>query len=894
MRTNALSLRFASILLAASGLAPGETYFGTVEVVQHDAANNVSVSVGPGGTPGTLLTGGNRGDYVVNVPAADDLAEGVMVTSVAQNGRDNSASGDPPGTFYATSAVAPELLPTEYYISVFDAPSGAEFNINTAFGWFSYDEWLGGVARNTVNDGPIISLIASPGIALGAELVDNGGGVYTLDLTGLGAGSAEGVLLVSGARNEDNYALSLAKPDGTFDIICHDNGADAVLYESDPVSFVYLPVAQAGAGTLVACGRVNGDASTDVAGGSFAVTKGGVGEWLLSIDGHTPDSGTLLISPEGGSGINVDNVWSYEWDDANARWVIQGRDLPGTSMQDAQLPGEDMFSFAFLASPEVTPRMVTTAADEDDGSVLPSIGTGTSLREALKYSGFGATVRFAPELDGQTITLNLGEIRIYKPLTIDASHLSKGITISGNNTSRIFVIDPGIPVVMDSLNLTAGHADGGVDVGGAILVNAGELTLRNSTVFDNRAQGGGGGIAYLSSDQIIDSGRVTISNSTLTGNSAGAPGGAEAFGGAIFGAGEPFGGLTLNHVTVAANAAAGGGGVYLEGPATLGNSIIAGNTAHTPIVCDETLEPRICGHDIFVPLGPVMQPPVATGANLLGDLGDSRLTEGPGVLVDDPLLAPLGDYGGPTRTMHPQSDSPAIDAAIVSGTTPTTDQRGEARDDGLPDIGAVEVQGPLVTTTEDAELRRVILFAKPDDTITFDPALDGQTITLTSGQILIDKSLTIDASSLPAGIVISGNSSSRVFEITPTATVTLNSLELASGHASSAVGGAILNSGELTAMNCLFTGNVARGGAGQTPGSGSNGGGGGGGAGMGGAIFSDGPGLTLTDCVFSDNSAIGGNGGNGLNNSLNANPGGNGGGPNAGPGGAAGTAGGYG
>ena len=112
MRTHALSLLCAGTLLIASGLSTGEAYFGTVEVVQHDAVNNVSISVGPGGTPGTQLTGDNRGDYVVNVPAMNDLTEGVMVTAVAQNGRDNSASGDPPGTFRATSAVAPELLPT--------------------------------------------------------------------------------------------------------------------------------------------------------------------------------------------------------------------------------------------------------------------------------------------------------------------------------------------------------------------------------------------------------------------------------------------------------------------------------------------------------------------------------------------------------------------------------------------------------------------------------------------------------------------------------------------------------------------------------------------------------------------------------------------------------------
>ena len=69
----------------------------------------------------------------------------------------------------------------------------------------------------------------------------------------------------------------------------------------------------------------------------------------------------------------------------------------------------------------------------------------------------------------------------------------------------------------------------------------------------------------------------------------------------------------------------------------------------------------------------------------------------------DPLLAPLGDYGGPTQTMPPLPGSPAIDAgdnAAASGLA--TDQRGMARVQsggyGLPvvDIGAVEWNGWLV------------------------------------------------------------------------------------------------------------------------------------------------------------------------------------------------------
>jgi hypothetical protein len=70
-------------------------------------------------------------------------------------------------------------------------------------------------------------------------------------------------------------------------------------------------------------------------------------------------------------------------------------------------------------------------------------------------------------------------------------------------------------------------------------------------------------------------------------------------------------------------------------------------------------------------------------------------------LTADPLLGPLQDNGGPTRTMAPASGSPALDAGREAGLV--VDQRGFPRPSDLPgvanfaggtDIGAVEIQAP--------------------------------------------------------------------------------------------------------------------------------------------------------------------------------------------------------
>jgi hypothetical protein len=77
--------------------------------------------------------------------------------------------------------------------------------------------------------------------------------------------------------------------------------------------------------------------------------------------------------------------------------------------------------------------------------------------------------------------------------------------------------------------------------------------------------------------------------------------------------------------------------------------------------------------------------------------------DGPGDLNNtDPKLGPVGDYGGPTKTIRLLSGSPAIDAGNPQGCTDgkgkllKIDQRGKPRPDhedtGGCDMGAYERQ----------------------------------------------------------------------------------------------------------------------------------------------------------------------------------------------------------
>ncbi|MEM7797969.1 MAG: family 16 glycosylhydrolase [Chloroflexota bacterium] len=130
-------------------------------------------------------------------------------------------------------------------------------------------------------------------------------------------------------------------------------------------------------------------------------------------------------------------------------------------------------------------------------------------------------------------------------------------------------------------------------------------------------------------------------------------------------------------------------------------------------------------------------------------------------------------------------------------------------------IDQIEVQpipppSELVVTTlaDDGEgsLRDAVGRIGPDGLITFDPELAGGTISLTSGQLVLPVSMTIDGSTAP-GLTVSGSNSSRVMQIAAGAAVNINDMTMTDG-AGLGTGGGILNFGDLTLTDVVVTNNV--------------------------------------------------------------------------------------
>lgn len=104
-------------------------------------------------------------------------------------------------------------------------------------------------------------------------------------------------------------------------------------------------------------------------------------------------------------------------------------------------------------------------------------------------------------------------------------------------------------------------------------------------------------------------------------------------------------------------------------------------------------------------------------------------------------------------------------------------------------------------------LRQAVIDAVWYDTIVFSLTYPS-TITLTSGQIVINKNLTINGPGAES-LIISGNNTSRIFYIDIGDTVTISNLTISNGNSGLGTGGGILNHSELTLSNCVVTGNIS-------------------------------------------------------------------------------------
>jgi hypothetical protein len=329
---------------------------------------------------------------------------------------------------------------------------------------------------------------------------------------------------------------------------------------------------------------------------------------------------------------------------------------------------------------------------------------------------------FAP--GANTFTLGGTALSITKPVTIQGNAQQPGAanatTIDGAAKSTVFSIGA-TGVTIDGVVIQNGaNAKGN---GGGIVVKSGAvLTLSRSTVRNNTAS-----CSNCSGAGIEVDGTATVNASTISGNSAGGKGGG------IYNASA----ATITNSTLDGNSANGGGGIGAAATTNINSTTIVNNTSNnsnggglyrnggtfnvqSSILASNNAAGNM-GRDCY-------GSPNFIGANMVQYTPGCNPT-GATLLVQDPLLGPLTDNGGPTLTHQPNltssasTTSRAIDLyAPTSGqcTGLTSDQRGATftrpqtiLNAATPcDVGSVEIQPLSLNVALSASPQQVVAGAR--------------------------------------------------------------------------------------------------------------------------------------------------------------------------------------
>jgi CSLREA domain-containing protein len=407
---------------------------------------------------------------------------------------------------------------------------------------------------------------------------------------------------------------------------------------------------------------------------------------------------------------------------------------------------------AMASSAQATVFEVTTTADQNDGCA----NNGCSLRDAMAAANVADVDSVHVPASATPYSVTLGHIPVAHTITLQGDGAGT-TTISGDADNRIlFLNGAGKTLTIVGVTLSNGHApdDGsGNALGGAIEVAAGAVDVKSSVLTGNVAAGSTGNGRGGAVDVVAGSGNsASVTDSAVTGNQATSASGAASGGGLSTSGGA---GLTVLRSSVTANSASTGGtstfggGISSQGPLSVINSTISGNSASSgsaaqgggvaAAAASATTAPfthvTLAGNTVTVATGTFRRGGnMQIGNNMQIQFTGSLIADGTGAAgfencfdngsgsfvglgsnLEDrnqcglgvtelhdtpPQLLPGGSFGGLTQVRPIPFGSPARNAAGSCGLS--TDQRGLPRTDPC-DIGAFEYQAvaPVVSAAAD-------------------------------------------------------------------------------------------------------------------------------------------------------------------------------------------------
>ncbi|HET8616635.1 MAG TPA: choice-of-anchor Q domain-containing protein [Actinomycetales bacterium] len=642
----------------------------TVSIAAGTYPENVDTPSWPAGRSLTLLGAGassttidgQSAGVVLRVPGGSVAVEALTLT-----GGHSSASGgaiDSDGDLTVTSSTLTGNSTTQYGGAIYAdhgtvTVTGSTFTDNTA-------SQVGGAI--SVQGSATLSLTAS---TLSGNSAAVGGAVS--------AGTATTTVRSSTLSGNSGYGTVLVEAG------MHASIVDSTLYTqaSEPLvngggatSTVTLTRSVLSDAGPFAC---NGATFTDGGANVASDDSCGFGDSTGSKVSSADAIGLKPLAANGSSGPRTMAIGPA----SSAHLVVPAADCAATDERGEPRPGGGPGS-AYCDAGAYELQLSALADVYVDGSGTDSSGCGPvadpcrtvqqGVEQARLSTSADVTVHIAKGTYTETVAV--GAWPAGRALTLQGAGAAS-TTIDANGTGTTLSVSAG-KVTVRRLRITGADSTG--------VRSGGDVTLDRVELVDNTSDAGGGAF--------VGNGRFTIMRSTLAGNT-----GELAGGGALFVA--PGAVATIDRSTLTSNHGPGAAIFNDGGEVTVSSSTLAGDGSEAVVLIGDgttTIESSILsGSGCAVPV-------TDGGHNVTSDESCGFSTSGGSVVgsVDEIGLAPLGDFGGPTRTMPPTSFSlaafppsnrvPAGAAGCPASGSPGTDQRGVARPkDGACDVGAVEL-----------------------------------------------------------------------------------------------------------------------------------------------------------------------------------------------------------
>lgn len=330
----------------------------------------------------------------------------------------------------------------------------------------------------------------------------------------------------------------------------------------------------------------------------------------------------------------------------------------------------------------------------NDAATYPDCTAGSGA-DTITFAADYTITLAGSQLPVITGTLTINGIGPTSAYTVIQASSCDPINLPGGcvpTVNRVFQVSSTGNLTLDMLTVRYGYCDGTCPndhfvggIGGGIR-NDGVVTIKNSTISNNKTNFSAGGIYSLGTSTL------TVLNSTIANNSTGSQGG-----------GMWVAKGSVTNSTIIGNTGSLGAGIFKQ-PAFPGNDQLLAITNST--ISGNNILNNGSGVSItnsIVNNSNCTSSAVIDGGNNL-DSGNTCNFTNNALTNTNPSLGSLGDNGGPTQTMALLSGSPAINVgnATICSNAPVSgkDQRGVTRPQGAAcDIGAYEAGAEIPTVT---------------------------------------------------------------------------------------------------------------------------------------------------------------------------------------------------